>query len=615
MKLFSILQIFAGAFFFLTGCHSGSKPVDDIWNLAVSRRGDLKLSTYITAHSVQKALGTTEGRRETLSLLRCNGITKVYVEVYRSGLVVAPSLLKESVDFLQQNGFEVVGGIATVPGDNFGVQQDGPLTWFNWQNEKTQNDLRNVMKNAAPIFDTFIIDDFLCTADTSLESKTAKGNRTWSEYRRGLLTELSESVFIKPARAANPNIKMIIKYPQWYDRFHLFGYDVDSEPALYDSVWVGTESRGQYTQRYGYVQPYLGFINYRWLATLSGNKIGGAWFDHGDCSDEDFIEQAYQSVLAGAKELVIFNFDSYITGHPGHHLLRRDWEKLANLAAAVAKNPVQGPVAYKPANSDAGNDLYLMDYIGMFGISLVPASTYPDSAKVIFLSTQAAKDSTVVTKAIKSLDNGAKLIVTTGFLANAKYGEELAGLAQIKWPLSESNIAAQTIINNQKEDSVKFPIEMKYLIVPEKAGVVLQTGGKVQNPFLLQNEKKNIFVINTHTFSQQDYDAVGEVLLPPRQLGILEVPETWANAIRSSFKMKNDWNINAPVRVCYQQLADGSFVLHNYNREKVMVEIQPERDTHFVNEFTGEKLQTEAGRLKLEMAPRSRIWVKPGNHN
>lgn len=610
MRRLSGLPLIVGILFVLTGCQSGSKPADDIWNLAVLRKNDLKLSTYITAHSVQKALGTVEGRRETLSLLHCNGITKVYVEVYRSGLTVAPALLKESVDFLQQHGFEVVGGIATVPGDNFGVQQDGPLTWFNWQNEKTQNDLREVMKNAAPIFNTFIIDDFLCTADTSMESKTAKGNRSWSEYRRDLLTKLSESVFIQPAKAANPNIKMIIKYPQWYDRFHLFGYDVAAEPPLYDSVWVGTESRGQYTQRFGFVQPYLGFINYRWLATFAGSKIGGAWFDHGDCTDEDFIEQAYQSVLAGAKELVIFNFDSYITGHPGHHLLRKDWEKLANLAAAVAKHPVQGPVAYKPANSDAGNDLFLMDYIGMFGISLVPESHYPDSAKVIFLPTQAAADSNVVEKAIKSLGQGARIVVTTGFLASAKNGKKLAEHAQIKWPIQETNTTAQTVMSNQSEDSIKFPIEMKYQVIPDKGSIVLQTGDREHSAFLIQNERKDIFVLNTHTFSQQDYDAVGEMLLPPRPLGILEVPETWANTIRSSFKGNDDPTISAPARISYQRLADGSFVLHNYNREKANIEIQLKPEGEFVDGFTGEKLQAAGGALRLEMAARSRIWVK-----
>ncbi len=187
---------------------------DDVWNYALSRKNDLRLSVYVTAQTVQKLFSTEEGRRETLSLLRCNGITKVYVEVYRSGLVVSPELLKESVAFLQQNDFEVVGGIATVPGGDFGMKQEGTLGWFNWQNEKTQNDLRDVMKNAAPLFSTFIIDDFLCTADTSRESKAVKGDRSWSEYRRALLTKLSESVFIQPAKAVNPDIKMIIKYPQ-----------------------------------------------------------------------------------------------------------------------------------------------------------------------------------------------------------------------------------------------------------------------------------------------------------------------------------------------------------------------------------------------------------------
>jgi hypothetical protein len=48
------------------------------------------------------------GRREVLSLLNCYGITKVYPEVYRSGLVISPEVIKESVEFLKENGFEVI---------------------------------------------------------------------------------------------------------------------------------------------------------------------------------------------------------------------------------------------------------------------------------------------------------------------------------------------------------------------------------------------------------------------------------------------------------------------------------------------------------------------------
>ena len=338
----------------MVSCKGPGKAPDDFWKLANEKKESLRLSTYVTAHTVEQMFRTEEGRREVLSLLRCYGITKVYLEVYRSGLVIAPGLIEPSVDFLEANGFEVVGGIATVPGKDFGVYQEGPLSWFNWQNPKTQDDLRKVIEDSAPFFDSFIVDDFLCTSDTSLESKAAKGERSWSEYRRKLLADLSRSVFIDPAKEKNPGIKMIIKYPQWYDRFHLFGYDVTATTELFDGIWVGTETRGQYTQRFGFVQPYEGFINLRWLGSVAGEKTGGSWFDHIDCTDRDFIEQAYQSVLAGSKELVIFSFDSFITGHPGHHLLMKDFEKLASLADEVESGPVKGPAGYKPPNSDAG---------------------------------------------------------------------------------------------------------------------------------------------------------------------------------------------------------------------------------------------------------------------
>ncbi|QGY47023.1 hypothetical protein GM418_26180 [Maribellus comscasis] len=599
--------------FFANGQSYPQEFTGDVWNYAVSRKNDLRLGVYLTAHTVENMFSTEEGKRETISLLRCNGISKVYLEVYRSGLVVSPDLLSESVIFLQKNGFEVVGGIATVPGGDFGVKQDGTLGWFNWQNKKTQNDLRKVIKSVVPVFDTFIIDDFLCTADTSRESKIAKGDKSWSEYRRELLTDLSESVFIKPAWEANPDIKMIIKFPQWYDRFHIFGYDLAKEPALFDGVWAGTETRGQYTQRFGFVQPYEGFINYRWISTFAGEKMGGAWFDHGDCSDLDFIEQAWQSVLAGAKELVIFNFGSFISGHPGHHLLRRDFEKLADLAAAVAKNPIQGAVAYKPANSDAGGDLYLMDYMGMLGISLVPESEYPENADVVFLPTQAASDENVVKKAINSLQNGTKLVVTTGFLAHAKDGEKLAKIAQISCPLTNQKITTDLILNNGKEEQLPFSMTLDYKIIPDGATSLLAVSNAENPVFMVQNKKQNISVINTYTFSQEDFNRVGEVLLCPRQIGLLEVPQNWANTVRDVFRQKSTPELNAPTRVTFQNLSDGSFVLHNYNRGKAIVEIHVEMGSHFVDGFSGEELQMENQVLKFEMAPRSRIWCKKKN--
>lgn len=604
------IQPFLIVFLFLTiACSTLPQNADDLWTSTQSRKSDLQLSVYVTAQTVQKVFSSDAGRREAVSILRCNGISKVYVEVYRPGMVVATDLLESTVAFLEKNGFEVVGGIATLPGGDIGVPQQGPLTWFNWQNPKTQNDMKKIMEDAAPIFDTFILDDFFCTSDTSRESKTAKGERSWSEYRRSMLTEIAQSVFINPAKAKNPQLTMIIKFPQWYDRFHEFGYDLATEPALFDGVWVGTETRGQYTQRFGFVQPYEGFINYRWISTLADDKIGAAWFDHGDCNETDFIEQAYQSVLAGAKELVIFNFDSFLTGHPGHHLLRLDFEKLADLAAAIAKNPVQGPVAYKPVNSDAGADLYIMDYMGMFGISLVPDSKYPENAQVIFLPTQAASDSLIVEKVEKSLNEGKKIVMTAGFLAKAKNGEKLAKMAGLSYPFTPEQISTQIILNDGKTDSLKFSMQTDYNLIPVDGSVLLQTAGK-STPFLVQNQSKNITVINIHTFSQADFDAVGEVLLCPRQLGLLEVPKNWANIIRTAFSENERIILDAPTRVTFQQLANGSFLVHNYNQNKTRVEIKVPNENKWIDKFTGKTIETDGKLLKLEMAPRSRIWCE-----
>jgi len=609
-------KVFIKAFFyglllllFISGCTDERGHIDDNYEFAIQHKDDLKLSVYITAHSVERLLSTSEGRREALSLMRANGITKVYIEVYRSGLVVSPDLLEFAANYFKQNGFEVVGGIATVPGKDFGVKQEGQLGWFNWQNSKTQQDLKQVMLNAAPYFDTFIVDDFLCTGDTSQESKTAKGEQTWSVYRRQLLTELATSIFIEPAKSVNPDIHMIIKYPQWYDRFHMFGYDVESGPQLFDEVWVGTETRGQYTQRFGFVQPYEGFVNYQWIASLAGNKIGGAWFDHGDCDPLDFIEQAYQSVLAGANELVVFNYGSFVNGHAGHHLMRLDFENLAKLAKVVKTAPVEGIPAYKPPQSDAGGDLYIMDFIGMFGVPLLPVSSYPENAATIFLPTQAAADPEIVAKVLESCKQGKRIIMTAGFLAVVDDQSQLADLAGIIKPEIQA-ISADQIIVDGEEIFLDRPLDMEVDLIVDDADILLEAkADDFHIPFLTQSKDKQIYVLNSHTFSEADFEAVGEVLLCPRALGLLDLPQSWANLIRAVFNNQLDVKLEAPTRVTMQPLENGNIVLHNYNQQEVEIQLSGLISDSSMDLFRNQELIINSGAATFRMKPRSRIWL------
>ena len=602
-KKLVILSFLAIAFAF-TGAASG----DDIYSLAMSRRQDLRLGVYITAHSVRDYLSSSEGRREALSLLHCNGISKVYIEVYRSGLTIAPDQLKSVRDFFLQNGFEVVGGIATVPGVDFGVRQEVKLGWVNWQNKKTQIDLKNGIRQSAPLFDEFIIDDFVCTADTSQESLLAKGEQSWSDYRRDVLVTLAQKIFIEPAKQANPNIKLTIKFPQWYDRFHLFGYDPMRESALFDRIWVGTETRGQYTQRYGFVQPYEAFVNFRWLADIGGAKTGGAWFDHGDCDALDFIDQAYQSILAGASELVLFHYGDFVNGHPGHHLLRTEFEHLADIARLVRDHPVQGVPAYKPANSDAGGDLYIMDYIGRIGVPLIPVSTFPTDAETIFLPTQAAHDAEVVAKTLKSIKKGAAVIMTSGFMLHAKDAEKLAKAAGVRVETATASLRADSISVSDfyVPLSRKLDLEAKITLMPGAKAILTAKVSNKPIPYVTQNAAANIFVLNSHTFSQSDFDAVGEVLLCPKELGILELPEAGAYTIRTVFNQGLPFQLNAPMRVTFQPLGDKMWMLHNYNKKNADVLITTPFSSA-LDYFSRTRYRANLqGRLFLTMPPRSR---------
>ncbi len=598
-------------------CTPQKETIDDQFTYAKTRSDDLQLSIYITAHAVKDLLSNETGRREALSIFRCNGITKAYVEVYRGGLVIEQSLLEQVKDFFLKNDIEVVGGIATVPGGSFGVKQEGQLGWFNWQHPKTQEDLKGVMRMAAGVFDEFVVDDFLCTSDTSLISKAAKGNRSWSQYRMDLLTQLSTEIFIEPAKEVNPDITMIIKYPQWYDRFHLFGYDVERIPALFDKVWVGTETRGQFTQRFGFVQPYDGFISYRWMSDMAGAKMGGAWFDHGDCDKNDFIEQAWQTVLAGAKEIVFFNYYDFVNGHASHHLIRTQFQQLADLAKYVADNPVVGIAAYKPQHSDAGGDLYLMDFIGTLGIPLVPHFQYPENAKVVFLPTQASKDIDILTKIEKSLANGATLVFTTGFLANATDGKQIAELAGVEYPFEVNPIKADGVINSGNYEVIIHGLDLEGTpILTTSESLLNAVSGSATIPFFIKSEHKNgtVFTINTHTFSQADFDAVGEVLLCPKPLGLIEIPTSWANILRNEIISELDFELYGPTRIVVQPMGNSVWMFHNYNQTKedfVFVKSGLSK-AKLIDGFTGNTLEISGDTLKLSLQPRSRIWVKDG---
>ncbi len=96
---------------------------------------------------------------------------------------------------------------------------------------------------AARHFDEIILDDFFFVTTKYESDITAKGSKTWTQFRLDLMDDAAQNLLIGPAKAVNHEVKMVIKFPNWYEHFQGLGYDLDKEPKLFDGIYTGTETR------------------------------------------------------------------------------------------------------------------------------------------------------------------------------------------------------------------------------------------------------------------------------------------------------------------------------------------------------------------------------------
>ncbi|MGC9329882.1 MAG: hypothetical protein ACP5I1_19765, partial [Candidatus Hinthialibacter sp.] len=121
---------------------------------------------------------------------------------------------------------------------------------------KSLETLKRVFSHAASLFDEIMIDDFFATGCECDDCKKAKGDRPWDDFRCDMMVDISKRYVIEPACQANPGVKIIIKYPQWYDGFHTKGYEVVRQTDMFDKIWVGTETRDPDSERWGCKSQY-----------------------------------------------------------------------------------------------------------------------------------------------------------------------------------------------------------------------------------------------------------------------------------------------------------------------------------------------------------------------
>jgi hypothetical protein len=365
-------------------------------------------------------------------------VDKVYIETYRSGKLADDQLLEQVKKFFLDRGVEVAGGMGLT------VMESNNFQSFAYTDPKDRAYVKSVAEKTARHFDEIILDDFYFNNTKSDADIAAKGNKTWAQFRLDLMDGVSRELIVGPAKAANPKVKVIIKFPNWYESFQDNGYDLKNEPTIFDGIWTGNETRDP-TLTPQHLQQYESYEIFRYFENIAPGRNGGGWVDTGAVRYIDrYAEQLWDTMLAKAPAIMLFKWTELLNpALPGqrswsaihtsfdYQQLVNDYEKQhpglhSTMAGAAGYSlaeidPIIGALgkpigiaSYKPYNS-SGED-FLPNYFGMIGIPIEMYPNFPEDAKVVLLTQQAAFDPQIVAKIKSQLQSGRNVIITSGLV-------------------------------------------------------------------------------------------------------------------------------------------------------------------------------------------------------
>jgi hypothetical protein len=384
-----------------------------LWDLAQRNKQVLKVSTLMTAQDVRDRLSSDQGIDDAIDWCKKTGVTHIFLEEFRDGYTAQRPAVEHARDRFRAAGLEVSGCVTTT---KVGKDSTGWKSIACYTDEPTQKHIQEIFEYAASMFDEIMIDDFWFTDCQCPECQKARGDKSWAQYRCDLMVQVSRDRILKPAKAVNPKVKVIIKYPQWYAEFHNRGYEVVRETADFDRIWVGTETRDPDNDRWGKKAQYEAYFIMRWLGQIGGAKCGGGWFDPYGTHEDTYVEQARQTVLGGAHEMLLFCYGSLLrdTGPANVAKLRTELPGLFELARLIRDQPLRGIAAPKPPNSDEFDEQYVYDFVGMLGLPLIPTDEVRTDVKAAFLPVQTLKDPQLSDKLNTMLRAGTPVLVTDG---------------------------------------------------------------------------------------------------------------------------------------------------------------------------------------------------------
>src|SRR5450759_919586 len=391
---------------------------------------DFRVAVYARAYEVQqmKDPAWLESRWTTIT----NGlkVDKIYLETHRDGVIPDQETLNKVKELFKSKGVRTAAGIATV------VNERNRFETFVYTNPEHRKKIQEIVEYTAKNFDEIIVDDFFFTSSKSDADIQAKGDKSWTRFRLDLMAEVSRNLLVGPARKVNPRVKMVIKYPNWYEHYQYSGYNLEDEPRIFDGVYTGTETRDP-VHGNQHLQQYLGYGLVRYLENIKPGGNGGGWVDPGGWRDKErYGEQLWLTLFAKAPEIALFDFRQLLApmragdGSAGLSIPRYAGSVFERVDGFIGKlgKPI-GVKSYKPYHS-SGED-FLHDYIGMLGIPMDIVPVFPTDAPTVFLTESANFDAGLLRKMKNQLMDGKKVVLTSGLL-KALEGKGIEDIAELE---------------------------------------------------------------------------------------------------------------------------------------------------------------------------------------
>ncbi len=380
-------------------------------------------STLLAAQHVEK-MADPKFLQECVDFCHKCGIGKVYIESYR-GVFVEKELLEKVRDRFEAEGILARGCVTPVALPRTANNRFADPAWNVvgcYSSVAVHEKMEEIFRRTAAVFDEIMVDDFLFTHCTCEECEKAKGGRTWGEYHSDIVHEVSVKRILKPAKEVNPNCKVIIKYPLWYDTgFEGQGYDTVRQTKSFDRIWIGTETREPDIEINGLYPQTQGFFTMAWAMKLDEKKCGGGWYDTYDTKPITYLEQARQTILGHAKESMLFCAADLMYSERGGVEENEAWlkerEGLLKLAYLTENKEIVGISVPKQPHVDAPTEKYLSSCYGMLGLPIAPDVALDPEAKAVILGDQANFYPGVRDYVIEMREKGAAIAYTDAFLA------------------------------------------------------------------------------------------------------------------------------------------------------------------------------------------------------